>query len=181
MFSSIKKKINGVFYETHRKKFDLIVIRINKDSHLGNSRPCYNCLNLMKTVGIDKVYYTTGKEDELICENVKDMISIESSSSTIYYDSISKPWVTKIEDLSCASHNFFSKKMENGVSLVDFYFEDLLKKIFPHEIKYKNLIYFIKYNYIYVCPNFSFTINRQKQVIFYNSTNKMILKSFICS
>lgn len=159
------KKINGAFYGIHRKKFDLIVIRINKHSQLGNSRPCYNCLDLMKTVGINNVFYTTGNDDEMICENVKDMISIESSSSTIHYDSLLTP-------RPCMN-------LTNHVSFVDSYFENLLKKVFPQKIKHKNLVYFIQYNYCCVCPNFSFKINLQNQVVFYNSLHNVIVKSSI--
>ena len=44
-------------------KCDLIVIRINKDEKLMNSRPCYNCLSMMKAVGVKRVYYSDNNEN----------------------------------------------------------------------------------------------------------------------
>ena len=140
------------------KKLDLIVIRIYKYDQLGKSRPCYNCLNMMQTVGIRKVYYTTGINDELICEYVKNMVSIASSPTTIYFD-------------------LFKNKKNK-----ELYFEELLKKNFPKQIKYINLIYFIEYNYKDVCPEYSYNLIKtvkNYQVIFYNNKNINILESQI--
>ena len=69
------------------KKNDLIVIRINKQGDLVSSRPCYNCLEMMKAVNIKKVYYSDN-DGNIICENVKDMISINASSVTKMIDCI---------------------------------------------------------------------------------------------
>ena len=155
---SIKLKIGGIFYgakEKTIKKLDLIVIRINRDGIIGKSRPCYNCLDMMRAVGIKKVYYTTGNNDELICETVKDMISIESSTVTIKLDII--------------KHNLNT----------EIYFEKLLKKNIPKEIKQKNLLYFIKYNYTDICPNWTYVIIKNNNIEFYNSNNLLIIKSII--
>ena len=71
----------GVFYPTkgnkrlHSSKLNLIVIRINKNHELKNSRPCSNCLQFMKDVNINKVYYSTGNGSEIVCEKVRNMIS----------------------------------------------------------------------------------------------------------
>jgi uncharacterized CHY-type Zn-finger protein len=156
----IKQKTNGAFYGP-QQKLDLLVIRINKHDEIGKSRPCYNCLNILQTVGIKKVYYTTGVNNELICEYVKDMISIESSSSTIAYDVI---------------------KNKNNKNT---YFEELLKIYIPKEIKYKNLMFFIEYNYKDVCPNFTYVIQNKnknkniKQILFYNEINLLIMVATI--
>ena len=63
------------------KKIDLIVIRINRQGDLVNSRPCYNCVSMMKAVNIKKVYYSTDNGD-IVGESVKDMISIHASSAS---------------------------------------------------------------------------------------------------
>ena len=60
-------------------KLNLIVIRINKNLELKNSRPCANCLQFMKDVNINKVYYSSGNGSEIICEKVKNMISNHKS------------------------------------------------------------------------------------------------------
>ena len=51
------------------------MIRINKNHELKNSRPCSNCLQFMKDVNINKVYYSTGNGSEIVCEKVRNMIS----------------------------------------------------------------------------------------------------------
>ena len=109
----------------------------------------------MRAVGIKKVYYTSGNNNELICENVKDMISIESSTITIKFDMI------------------------NYKLNIEMYFEKLLKKNIPKEIKQKNLLYFIKYNYHDVCPNWTYLLIKNNEIAFYNSNNVLIIKSKI--
>ncbi len=151
----IKVKNGGVFYGTNNvKKFDLIVIRINKQNEIGKSRPCYNCLNMLKDVGIKKVYYTNGNNNELVCEYVKNMVSIESSSSTIHYDTI-----------------------HNNLNSED-YFEELLKKNIPPLIKHINLLHFIEYNFKDVCPNYKYIITHH-QIVFYNHKNNIVVSSTI--
>lgn len=54
------------------KGLDLIVIRTNSKGILCNSRPCNNCINKMKKIGIRKVYYST-QDSNIGCEFVKDM------------------------------------------------------------------------------------------------------------
>ena len=73
----------GAFYGTKPKKanIDIVVMRINKVGEVANARPCYNCLTMMKAVGIRKVYYSIS-DTELICENVNNMISIHISATT---------------------------------------------------------------------------------------------------
>ncbi len=85
------RKLGGVFKESKErklKKYDVFVVRINKpskpstnqtsDTKLVNARPCAHCLDMMKSVGIRRVYYSDDYGD-IICENVKDMISIHTS------------------------------------------------------------------------------------------------------
>lgn len=70
-----------------------MVIRIDKKDknniQLVNSRPCYMCLEMMKAVGIRRVYYSDdfGK---IIYENIRDMISIHTSNVMMKYDSFNK-------------------------------------------------------------------------------------------
>jgi hypothetical protein len=131
-----------------------MVLRITKDGMVGNSRPCYNCLNMMKDIGIHKIYYTTGILNEIICERVKDMISIQSSS------------VTKRIDTKNTKFN----KEE--------YYYDLLKKFIPNKIKYNNLKYFIDYNFKNIFPNYKIIIN-ENYIYIYNENNNVILQAII--
>ena len=49
------------------------------DNSLGNARPCYKCTLMLQNIGINKVYYSM--DDKLHCEKVKNMISVNVSSS----------------------------------------------------------------------------------------------------
>jgi hypothetical protein len=131
------------------KKNDLIVIRINKQGDLVSSRPCYNCLEMMKAVNIKKVYYSDN-DGNIICENVKDMISIHASIMTkVIYSLQSK---TKIDK--------------------DSYFENLLKALFPSSIKKINLDNFLKYNLTNVLPECTSIIENNNGIYIVSILNK---------
>jgi len=72
----------GVFYGIPKgqkaNKLDMIVIRIDSSGDMVNSRPCHNCLDMMKAVGVRKIFYS--HNNNIICERVNNMISINSSS-----------------------------------------------------------------------------------------------------
>ncbi len=61
------------------KKLNILVVRKKSDNTLGNARPCYKCTLMLKNIGINKVYYSM--DNKLYCEKVKNMISINISSS----------------------------------------------------------------------------------------------------
>ena len=141
-----------------KKKCDLIVIRINKEKKLCNSRPCYNCLNMMKAVNIKRVYYSDNSEN-IICESVKDMISINSSSATRSIDNI----------------------LSESNKTVNEYFNDLLKRLFPNKVKRNNFEYFINFDLKNIFPNYSYEIEYNKgiNVIKIYDINKNIVKESI--
>ena len=60
------------------KNLNILVIRINSNGKLTNARPCYRCTLMLKALGINKVYYSI--ENEIICEKISHMISINSSN-----------------------------------------------------------------------------------------------------
>jgi len=126
-----------------------------KDGSTANARPCFNCLKMMKDVGINKVYYSTGTFENLISENVKNMVSIQSSSVTRYF------------------YNINNNLDQNNSK--ELYFENLMVKLFPKEIKEKNLIYFLKHNFKNVLPEYDFNIKKNNKIIFYNKEKKEIL------
>ncbi len=70
---------------------DLMVIRIDKkydtsdDVTLMNARPCYKCLDMMKSLGISRIYYSND-QGEIICEKTKHMISTHTSTASYYID-----------------------------------------------------------------------------------------------
>ena len=63
---------DSVFYEANikNKKFNILVIRVNKNGDLCNSKPCMNCIKHMKKLGINKIYYSTDDND-IMCEKIK--------------------------------------------------------------------------------------------------------------
>jgi len=140
----------GAFYGAKPKKsIDIVVMRVNKIGEVANARPCYNCLMMMKAVGIRKVYYSISN-NQLICENVNNMISIHISATT------------RTRTLQTNDKNE--------------YYEKLLIKYFPNEIKRVNLEHFIKYNLLNVMPNCNYVI-KKSSIIIYNTMNKCIVCS----
>lgn len=155
------RKKGWTFIPTEGKRvqrLDLIVVRVNKMGEATNARPCYNCLNMMKSVGIRKVYYSVGP-GKIVSENVKDMISIQASSVTKLLDRI------------------------NGNVTVDNskeYYETLLKKIFPESIKKYNLENFIQHNLSNVLPHHKVVIETNKHITMVwikDSNEKPIIKA----
>lgn len=137
------------------KKLDLVVVRVNKQGQTCNARPCYNCLNMMKSVGIRKIYYSVAP-DKIICENIKDMVSINSSSITRHLETLN------------------NKMSTNN------YYESLLKRNFPNVIKKYNLDNFIDYNLNCILPNYHVkleTIQKNTFVYIYNQNMKLIISS----
>ena len=133
------------------------MIRITKIGSMGNARPCYNCLNMMKDIGIKKVYYSTGISDEFICENIRNMVSIQASSSTRYIEKLSNNTIT------------YNK---------DEYYNNLLKTLFPKIINIKNLEYFIEYNLKNILPHYKIII-KLNNVKILDSQNKLLISSLI--
>lgn len=152
------QRTNSFFVQENKKiKCDLIVIRVNKEEKICTSRPCYNCLEMMKAVGIRKVYYTDNNEN-IICENVKDMVSINTSSVMKMIHRIKSE--SEITDINISEH--------------------LLKNLFPSSIKKLNFNYFIEYDFQFALPNHYYiikSIDNENHIIIYNSNNKEIIKS----
>lgn len=127
------------------------------NGELGNARPCFNCLNIMKIVGIKKVYYSV-KPDMIVCEKVKDMISIQASSVT-----------KKIH------REYYHAPTDDKT-----FFEDLLKKLFPTQIKKENLNFFLQHNFKFVLPTYKYSIFKNKnKVVFYDDKDCVICQSNI--
>jgi hypothetical protein len=127
---------------------------------MANSRPCYNCLEMMKAVGIRKVYYSDNKGN-IVCESVKDMISIQASI------------VAKI---------IYNLDYPGKIITWENYFENLLKRLFPSKIKKINFDNFIKYNLVNVLPDFSYTIEKENNIniiTIKDSFNNKVLTSIL--
>lgn len=79
MFYGAQKKLDQI-----RKLFShtsIIVIRSDGDK-LKMSKPCVQCLETIKKVGIKKIYYSTGQGDEIVMEYVKNIKSDKISQMT---------------------------------------------------------------------------------------------------
>ena len=116
-----------------------------------NSRPCFNCLAMMKSVGIRKVHYTDNNGD-IVSETVKDMFSIQSSSVTRFIHQLSNE--TRITNVQ--------------------YFEGLLKELLPSSIRKTNFEQFVKHNMSNVLPKHTYVIENSSGktiVTIFNSSN----------
>ena len=136
----------GVFYGPEKKsknqKNDLMVVRVNKGGDICNARPCCKCLAMMKAVGIRKVYYSVGGDGgKIICEKVKNMVSIQVSTVTKLIEKING---NKLAD----KHNE--------------YYEALIKQLFPAIIRKHNFDSFVQYNLLNVLPNYKTIIILEK-------------------
>ena len=132
------------------KKLDLLVMRVTKIGEIGNARPCHNCLKMMKDIGIKKVFYSTGEDENIVCEHVRNMVSIQSSSVTRFLNSKSRDY--------------------------DTYYKNLLLELFPPQIKNENLLYFIDYNLKMIFPNYQINI-KTGYVFILDDSNMILIKS----
>jgi len=158
----LKRKRGGVFYGTKQKntKLDIVVVRVNRSGEFCNARPCFNCLNMMKVVGIRRVYYSINP-DEVICENIRDMVSIQSSSVTRHIEKL--------------NGNQF-------VDDIDMYYQNLLVKLFPSTIRKYNLDKFIIHNLSNVLPTYEVKIDIRSHVVWILDSNKKpVIKSELIS
>jgi deoxycytidylate deaminase len=58
---------------------DIIVIRVNKNGRLRNSRPCNDCIDILKKLGIRRVHYSDS-DGNILVEQVEYMNKIHVSS-----------------------------------------------------------------------------------------------------
>ena len=133
------------------RKLDIFVIRISANGELVNARPCYNCLDMMRAVGIRRVYYSI--DGSVICENVSHMVSINSSSVL----------------------RFLERTMYNAPMTDNEYFKRLLAKKLPNTLRRKNIYYLINYNLNDVLPDFTFKIKKNEFII-YDENNYILHK-----
>ena len=133
---------------------DIFVIRVNANDELVNSRPCYNCLNMMKAVGIHRVFYSVDGEVE--CERVTSMISINASSVT----------------------RFLEAKIYNAPVDKELYYKQLFIKYLPKKIAYNNFDKFIKYNFTDVLPDYKWHI-KSDNIMFYDAQDNFVVSCTI--
>lgn len=84
-YKTIHAEIN-VFQNFPKKKvkgMDIIVIRINKNLILKNSRPCNQCIDKLQKIGIRNVYYSDDNGN-IVCEKVDVMEKLHVSSGSRY-------------------------------------------------------------------------------------------------
>jgi len=153
---SFDQKKGWIGKKSRSNKLNLVVIKIDGNEQLCNSRPCNNCLNIMKQVGIKKVYYSVSP-NKIICENVRNMISIHM------------PYTVKLMEYT--KGNYDAKEP-------DVYFEKLLKKNIPTIIRKYNLECFLSYNLSNVLSSYKIIINRDV-IHFINKNEEFIISSRI--
>lgn len=94
----IKDKNNNIYYKTMHaeinvfenfpkknvKGMDILVIRINKNFILKNSRPCNQCIEKLQKIGIRKVHYSDDNGD-IVSERVEHMEKLHVSSGVRHF------------------------------------------------------------------------------------------------
>ena len=60
---------------------DILVIRVNKNLTLKNSRPCSQCIDKLSKLGIRKVFYSN-EEGDIVWEFVEQMKKTHISAGT---------------------------------------------------------------------------------------------------
>jgi len=126
------------------------------------ARPCFHCLQMMKSVNIRYCYYST-YQNIIVRERVSSMISLQMSNNT-------KRLIDKIyTPVSCSV-------LEQHKLL---HYEELMKSGFPHTVDKKTLDNFIQYNFILLFPNNYSYIIRGNVVYFFNSGGRLIVSSII--
>jgi len=156
-----KCKKRWCFYGKYKpKKVDIVVIRVTRDGELGNARPCRKCLGMMDDLGVKRVHYSSGdssnEESKIVTEVVKDMYSIQDSSSAKHFARV--------------KFNYPLNDIE--------YYKYILKKSAPSFIKYSSLLHFIRFNLSYLLPSCSYsfcTIKNKHCVKIEDITGLMIL------
>ena len=66
-------------YKNLPKEVDLVVIRLSKTGELGESKPCFHCLDTMKKskINIKNVYYSTASK-KIIKQSFTELIHSDS-------------------------------------------------------------------------------------------------------
>ena len=117
--------------EYKSKKVDVVVIRVTRSGDLANARPCRKCLSMMRNLGVKRVHYSSGDHDQIITECVKDMFSIQDSSSARHFARV--------------QYNYPSNDKD--------YYKLILKKSAPEIIKRNSLEHFIRFNLVDLLPS----------------------------
>ena len=115
-----------------------------------NSRPCRKCVAMMQDLGVKRVHYSSGVDDEIITENVKDMFSIHDSSSG----------------------RRFARSMFNYPKNDKDYYKYLVKKNAPKILKINNLNHFIRFNFELLPKTCSYSFERKKGKLYFKIKDK---------
>ena len=127
------------------KKIEVAVIRVTRNGDFANARPCRKCVAMMKDLGVKRVHYSRGLGEEIITENVKDIFSINDSSSGRH----------------------FARSMFNYPKNDKEYYKYLLKKNAPKMLKITNLNYFIRFNFELLPKTCTYSFENKKGRLFF--------------
>jgi len=141
------------------KKLDIIVIRSCSGNKITMARPCYHCLQMMKSVNIKYCYYST-YEGTIIREKISKMISVQLSFNQLKLT------------YKCNENN------KQNISKF-LHYELLMKKTIPQTIDNISLQNFIQYNFNILFPKNYYYSTHKNKIIFYNNMNIIITSSVI--
>ena len=89
-FDCLKKYNPKGKSKTRFIKKSLIVLRFNQFGNMCNSKPCTLCvrnintLSKQKGIYVFKIYYSTGKGNEILCSKLVDLIQEKKQHQTVF-------------------------------------------------------------------------------------------------
>ena len=125
------------------KNLNIMVVRISATGILANARPCYQCTLMLKSIGVNKVYYSI--ENNIVCEKVSQMISINSSNMWKVVDRI---------------------HYNAPINIIDYY-KNIINKM-PQFVKKTNADHFVRYIYKEI-DGCNYEFKKNKLIIYINN------------
>ena len=61
------------------KKYNILVVRVNSSGKLCNSRPCNNCIQTMREIGIIDTVFYSDKDGNIVSEKLDQMDMIHET------------------------------------------------------------------------------------------------------
>lgn len=78
---------NGIIKKNMRSKLSVLVVRVLKDGTLKESKPCDNCVKIMREVGIKKVTYSS-QDERFVTESLVVIVTRPSVGSKCIRESL---------------------------------------------------------------------------------------------
>ena len=92
----------------------LYVARIDKMNNLKDSRPCTNCYNIIKGLGIKKIIYSTDNNDYDICKTCK----YKPENTSLGYSYIAGGYISRQKSTNQSTNQSTNNLKKNNLKKV---------------------------------------------------------------